>query len=143
MRVAQDSRRRRTRSDFYQIDRVTQEIRVNPGTWYELSAWALTDEPDWTAEQWHQHTWSFPPHEPRGRNRIRLFTDPKGGDSFEGANSTQWFSTAGRWRLLKKTFRAEADAIRIGAEFFHWGERDWDAAFIDDVRVVELEAAPF
>lgn len=130
-------------SDFYKIDRITQEIGVTPGRWYQLSLWALTDEPDWTADQWHENTWSFPIHEPRCRNRVRGFADPEGGEEFGGANSTQWFSTAGRWRLITREFQARSDRVRIGAEFFHWGRRDWDAAFVDDVRLVELDEAPW
>ena len=54
-----------------------------------------------------------------------------------------WFSTAGRWRLITKEFQAKSDRVRIGVEFFHWGQRDWDAAYVDDVRLVELDVAPW
>jgi len=129
--------------DKYISDSVTQTVSVTPGKWYQLSAWAMTAEPDWTADQWHEDTWNFPNHSMRGRNRARLVVDPKGGDDFEGTNSTQWFSTDGEWLLVTKDFKAQENSVTIGAAFSQWGERKWDAAFVDDFTLVELSQAPY
>jgi hypothetical protein len=129
--------------DKYVSDSITQTVSVTPGKWYQLSAWVMTAEPDWTADQWHEDTWNFPNHTIRGRDRARLVVDAKGGDDFEGTNSTQWFFTDGEWLLITKDFKAEEKTITVGAAFSQWGEREWDAAFVDDFRLVELTEAPY
>jgi hypothetical protein len=129
--------------DKYIPDSVTQTVSVTPGKWYQLSAWVMTAEPDWTADQWHEDTWNFPNHTIRGRDRARLVVDPKGGDDFETTNTTQWFFTDGEWLLITKDFKAEERMVTVGAAFSQWGEREWDAAFVDDFRLVELTEAPY
>jgi hypothetical protein len=124
--------------DLHRKDHAAQNVSVKRGASYELSAWALTAEPDWPRERWIQETWSFPFFGSRCRNQICLVADAKGGEDFSGANCTQWFSTDGRWMLLKKTFRAETDTVTVGAAFYQRGQRDWDAAFVDDFQLVEL-----
>jgi len=128
--------------ELYRKDHVTQKVRVKQGKWYELSAWVITAEPDWPREKWIAETWTYPFFLGRCRNRISLVVDPEGGEDFSGANSMQWFSTHGEWMLLKKVLRAEEDMVTIGAAFYQRGERDWDAAFVDDFEMVELHQAP-
>ena len=130
-------------NESYRKDYATQSVSVKPGTWYELSAWAVTAEPDWPKEKWIAETWTFPFFQSRCRNRISLVVDASGGEDFAGANSTQWFSTNGKWTLLKKAFKAETSKVTIGAGFYQRGERDWDAAFVDDFKLIELNKAPF
>jgi hypothetical protein len=130
-------------NEIYRKDYATQTVSVKPGTWYELSAWALTAEPDWPKEKWIQGTWAYPFFGGRCRNRISLVTDASGGQDFTATNSTQWFSTKGKWMLLKKAFKAETSKVTIGAGFYQRGERDWDAAFVDDFQLTELDKTPF
>ena len=128
--------------EFYQKDCATQSVRVKRGKWYELSAWIITAQPDWPKEKWVAETWTYPFFGGRCRNRISLVADPQGGEDFSGANSTQWFSTHGEWMLLKKAFKAEANAVTVGAAFYQRGQRDWDAAFVDDFKLIELREDP-
>ena len=123
----------------YRKDSLAQKVKVRQGKWYELSAWAFTHEPDWTKEKWMTETWTYPFFQSRCRNRISLVVDPLGGEDFSGPNSTQWFSTHGKWMLLKKTFQAKSNKVTIGAAFYQRGERDWDAAFVDDFELVEVD----
>lgn len=123
---------------LHRKNHVAQRVSVKPGTLYELSTWAITAEPDWPRERWIEETWSFPFFGSRCRNQICLVVDTSGGEDFTGANCTQWFSTDGQWMLLKKTFRAKANGATVGAVFYQRGERDWDAAFVDDFQLVEL-----
>lgn len=125
--------------DFYSKDQVTQKMRVTPGKWYELSAWAITAEPNWTKEQYVAETWGFPFFGSRCRNRIALIVDPQGTEDFKGSNSTQWYSTEGEWMLLTKCFQAQSETVTIGAAFYQRGQRAWDAAFIDDFTLTELD----
>jgi hypothetical protein len=128
--------------ELYRKDSVTQKVRVKQGKWYELSAWAITAEPDWPGKRWIEETWTYPFFQSRCRNRISLVVDPKGDDDFSGSNSTQWFSTDGKWMLLKKAFQAKANSVTIGAAFYQRGERDWDAAFVDDFELIEIDKTP-
>ena len=123
----------------YRKDSATQKVKVEAGKWYELSAWAITSEPDWPKEKWMTETWTYPFFQSRCRNRISLVVDPQGGKDFSGPDSTQWFSTHGEWMLLKKAFQAKAHTVTIGATFYQRGERDWDAAFVDDFELVEID----
>ncbi len=125
--------------DLYRKDSVTQKAKVKQGKWYELSAWAITAEPDWPKEKRISETWTYPFFQSRCRNRISLVVDPKGDEDFTGSNSTQWFSTDGKWMLLKKAFQAKANIVTIGATFYQRGERDWDAAFVDDFELIEID----
>jgi hypothetical protein len=124
--------------DLHRKDYITQRVSVKRDALYELSAWAIAAEPDWPRERWVEETWSFPFFGSRCRNQICLVADAAGGEDFAGPNCTQWFSTDGKWMLLKKTFRAARDVVTVGATFYQRGERDWDAAFVDDFRLVEL-----
>ncbi|MHC4603808.1 MAG: fibronectin type III domain-containing protein [Planctomycetota bacterium] len=123
----------------YRKDSISQKVRVKQGKWYELSAWAFTDEPDWPKEKWMTETWTYPFFQSRCRNRISLVVDPQGGGEFSGPNSTQWFSTHGKWMLLKKAFQAKSNDVTVGATFYQRGERDWDAASVDDFELVEID----
>ncbi|MHC4653509.1 MAG: fibronectin type III domain-containing protein [Planctomycetota bacterium] len=125
--------------ELYRKDYVIQKVSVKEGNWYELSAWAFTDEPDWPKEKWMTETWTYPFFQSRCRNRISLVVDPQSGEDFSASNSTQWFSTHGKWMLLKKTFQAKSDNVTVGAAFYQRGERDWDAAFVDDFELVEID----
>jgi hypothetical protein len=124
--------------ELYRKDYAVQKVSVKEGNWYELSARAITAEPDWPKEKWISETWTYPFFQSRCRNRISLVVDPKGDEDFSGSNSTQWFSTDGKWMLLKKAFQAKARTVTIGATFYQRGERDWDAAFVDDFELVEF-----
>ena len=126
----------------YKKDIISQKVPVTPGKWYQLSVWAVTAEPDWTKKQYLQETWSFPFFQNRCRDRIALAVNPEGGDEFEGANVTQWYSTEGAWMLLTKCFQAKSNTVAIGAAFYQRGQRKWDAAFLDDFQLVELNKAP-
>ena len=123
----------------YRKDYINQKVKVKQGTWYELSVWAFTHEPDWPKEKWMTETWTYPFFQSRCRNRISLIVDSSGGEDFTGPNSTQWFSTHGGWMLLEKKFQAKSSNVTLGAAFYHRGERDWDVAFIDDFQLVEIE----
>ena len=125
--------------ELYRKDSVTQKVRVKQGKWYELSVWVITAEPDWPRKRWIAETWTYPFFQSRCRNRISLVVDPKGDEDFSGSNSTQWFSTDGKWMLLKKAFQAKAHTVTIGATFYQRGERDWDAAFVDDFELIEID----
>jgi len=129
--------------ELYARDRLEQSVEVRPGRWYQLSAWVLTAEPAWSCEQRIAETWTFPFFQNRCRDRVALIADPQGGQDFEGANATQWYSTEGEWMLATRCFQAESPTIRIGAAFYQRGQREWDAAVIDDFQLVELETAPF
>lgn len=125
--------------DFYSEDRIVQKVRVAPGKWYQLSAWAVTAEPEWTGKQYVEETWGFPFFGSRCRDRVALIVDPKGAEDFTGVNSTQWYSTEGTWMLLTKCFQAHSETVTIGAAFCQRGQRAWDAAFVDDFGLTELE----
>jgi hypothetical protein len=45
--------------------------------------------------------------------------------------------------LFKKAFKADTNKVTIGAGFYQRGQREWDAAFVDDFRLTELDKAPF
>ena len=125
--------------ELYRKDYLVRKVSVKKDNWYELSAWAITAEPDWPKEKWISETWTYPFFQNRCRNRISLVVDPKGDEDFSGSNSTQWFSTDGKWMLLKKAFQAKANTVTIGATFYQRGERDWDAAFVDDFELIEID----
>jgi hypothetical protein len=129
--------------EFYAKDVVSQRVDVTPGRWYQLSAWVLTAEPEWNREQTIAETWAFPFFQSRCRNRVALVADPEGGEAFDGANATQWYSTDGKWLLVSRCFQAEAPTVTVGAIFYQRGEREWDAAVVDDFRLVELDKAPY
>lgn len=129
--------------EFYAKDRLEQRVTVRPGRWYQMSAWVLTAEPAWDSEQKAAETWAFPFFQSRCRDRVALFVDPEGSEEFEGANVTQWYSTESEWMLVTKCFQAKSSAVRLGAFFYQRGQREWDAAVVDDVRLVELDEAPY
>jgi hypothetical protein len=132
----------RPRHDLYRKGRLQQRVTVQSGRWYQLSARVLTAQPEWTREELIRATWSFPFLKNRGQNRVALAVDPAGGEAWDGANVTQWYSTGGAWMLLTKCFQAVADEVTIGAVYSQRGERRWDAAMIDDFQLVELDGAP-
>jgi len=129
--------------ELYKKDWITQKVKVIPDKWYQLSVMYITAEPDWTARKYVDETWGFPFFQNRCRDRIALAVDASGGEYFESANVTQWYSSEGKWMLITKDFQAKSDEITIGAAFYQRGEREWDAAYIDDFKMVELDKAPY
>ncbi len=129
-------------NELHRKGHLTQRVSVTPGNWYELSAQILTAEPAWTREEYVAETWGFPFFGSRCRDRIALVADPRGGQAFEGANVTQWYATEGTWMLVTTSFRAESETVTVGAAFYQRGQRSWDAAYVDTVRLIERAEAP-
>ena len=55
----------------------------------------------------------------------------------------KWEIKMDKFDLIKKAFKAETNKVTIGAGFYQRGERDWDAAFVDDFKLTELDKASF
>ncbi len=126
-------------SDAFRRESVVQSVAVEPDKTYLLTTWVRTDEPPWTKEQYRAGMWSYPHFSAKGWNRVCLVCDPTGGKSFEGSNSTQWFTTHAKWVKVYKQFRARAATVTIGARFFQRSQREWDAAHCDAFELRRLD----
>lgn len=105
---------------------LTQTIATTPGHVYRVAAMA------WTGIE----------NGPRGDTRVRLVADPSGSGNFAHPNGTQWFWTDGEWQRFTHTFRAEGGRATIGAGFFRWRDLDLASAYVDEIHVYDLGAAP-
>ena len=114
------------REQVFAESSLSQRIPTKPGHVYVLSAWAHTSVVNG----------------PRGDTRVRLFADPEGGETSDGANASQWYWTDGRWMRFQHRWRARAGHATIGLGLFRWRDLDRASAFVDHVTVFDLGPAP-
>jgi hypothetical protein len=110
------------REQVFEKNMLYQHIPTTPGHAYMISAWLTTITGDG----------------PRGDTRIRIFADPQGGTSLDGANVTQWYWTSGRWMRFQHEFVASKEESTIGFQFFRWRDLDQASAYVDQVVVYDL-----
>jgi hypothetical protein len=79
---------------------------------------------------------------PRGDTRVRLISDPAGGNDFDGDNTSQWYWTDGDWIRFQHEFTATGDKAVVGFGFFRWRDLDMAAAHVDNVTVFDLGPSP-
>lgn len=112
------------REQVFAENELYQEVAVEPGIEYELTAMVYTD--------------AF--GAPRGDVRVRLLANPAGRAEFSGHNSSQWYWTGGRWMRFTRRFTAETDRAVVGVGFFRWREMDRAIAYVDDIQLRRLGA---
>jgi len=119
-----------TAKNEWNYEIISQEIKVEPGAEYELSAWALTGN--------RESGWG-------GDCRLRLLVDTEGAGSLneietaDEATGTQWFATRSKWMPVFLRFTAESEKAVIGVQFLQWNAKAADYLYVDDVSVVKLE----
>ena len=105
---------------------IYQEIKIQPNTEYELTAWILTGD---RGSGWGRDS------------RIRLAVDETNAglleniDTVDQANATQWFATQHLWMPVTLRFKAKNDRCTIGAEFLQWWALEACHLYIDDFSV--------
>jgi hypothetical protein len=114
------------RQQVFQKSFLTQTIATTPGHTYLLTGMIYTDAQGG----------------PRGDTRVRLTADPAGGNELEGNNCSQWYWTDADWLRVTHQFVAEADQATVGFSFFRWRDIDAAMAYVDEVHVYDLGAAP-
>jgi len=112
------------------VDVMYQEVAVEPGHWYQLSAWVFTQS------VYHGPEGLF---HPRAQIRARLVFDPEAGDDFGHANSSQWYSTDGKWMRFGKVWRATGHRATVGIGFYQWHPFDRGIVYCDEVTLHEVE----
>jgi len=111
------------RTDVLEQNGIWQAISTRPGATYQVSLRAITAVGDG----------------PRGDTRVRIAVDPQGGQDWSGANSSQWFWTEGEWRRLTHRFIATSRTATLLIGFFRWRDLDIAQAYVDDIRLYEVD----
>jgi len=115
------------RRDVLLENGIFQTIDTEPGRWYEVRFYAITDVGSG----------------PRGDTRVRVAVDVKGGRRPKPADTSQWYWTDGRWLLITHLFKAEAERATVEIDFFRWRDLERSSAYVDSVEVVEVGGDPF